>query len=199
MKRLNFIVLLAVLFGSLCLDSCVKDDDEKNGFYYKEPEVEILSYRMDGISACYFTCKIWPTKEMYEINLKNYECGIEYSTDSLFRSSVKIVIGRSYSDDFIITGHVGDFFPDSTYYVRPLLILVDDLSLGDQFYSCDKYGNRYLNRFTHVVQEGKTVSFTMPHLDINEYVHVSVLDIPDKSDIEELNDNAIMSVLSFKP
>ena len=175
MKRLNFIVLLAVFVGSLFLDSCF--GDEKNGFFYEEPEAEIQSYSMVGINACFFICKIWPTKEMYENNLKNYECGIEYSTDSLFRSSTKVVIGRSKSDDFIVMGYVGELFPDSTYYVRALLVLVDDSSLGDQYYICDKYGNRYVNQFTHVIKEGKIVSITMPHLDVNDYVHVSVMEL----------------------
>lgn len=175
MKRLNFIVLLAAFVGSLFLDSCF--GDEKNGFFYEEPEAEIQSYSMVGINACFFICKIWPTKEMYENNLKNYECGIEYSTDSLFRSSTKVVIGRSKSDDFIVMGYVGELFPDSTYYVRALLVLVDDSSLGDQYYICDKYGNKYVNQFTHVIKEGKTVSITMPHLDVNDYVHVSVMEL----------------------
>lgn len=174
MKRLQFLVLWAGFVGSLCLNSC---DDEKNGFFYEEPKAELLSYSIDGVNACYFTCKIWPTREMYENNLKNYECGIEFSTDSLFRSSTKLMIGRSYDDDFTVLGHVGKLLPDTTYYVRPLLILVDDLSLGPQSFYGDRYGNKYLNRFTHVVNEGNVFSFTMPSLDVNDYVHVSIMDL----------------------
>ena len=108
MKRLNLLALFAVLVGSLCIVSCSEDD--KNSFFYDEPEVEIQSYSMEGLSTCFFSCRIWPTKEMYENNLRNYEGGLEFSTDSLFRSSTKIVLGYSLSDDYIAMGRVGDFF-----------------------------------------------------------------------------------------
>ncbi len=182
MKRLNFKVLFAVLVGSLCIVSCFKDDDEKNGFFYKEPEVEIQSYSIGGVGTCYLSCKIWPTKEMYENNLPNYECGLEYSTDSLFRSSTKIVFGfrfgSSMSSNYTATGKVGDLYPDSTYYFRALLIFVDKLTEEGQFFSGDRFGNRYVNEYTHIIKEGKTVSITMPHsADVNKYVHASVTEL----------------------
>ena len=174
MKRLNFKVLFAVLVGSLCLVSCFKDDDEKNGFFYKEPEVEILSCIPDGVTACFFTCKVWPTKEMYDNHLNYHLCGMELSTDSLFRSSTKVVIGDFNREDFTIMGHVGDFFPDSTYYVRALLVSTIGLNWMGQVVTSDRYGNRHLNQSAHIIKEGKTVSVKMPHLDIDDYVHVSV-------------------------
>lgn len=175
MKRLNLLALFAVLVGSLCIVSCSEDD--KNSFFYDEPEVEIQSYRMEGLSTCFFSCRIWPTKEMYENNLRNYEGGLEFSTDSLFRSSTKIVLGYSVSDDYIAMGRVGDFFPDSTYYFRALLILVDELTEEGQSFSGDRFGNRYVNKYTHIIKEGKTVSITIPHFDVNDYVHASVMEL----------------------
>ena len=180
MKRLNFKVLFAVLVGSLCLVSCFKDDDEKNGFFYSEPEVEIQSYSMWGLSTCYFSCKVWPTKEMYDDKHSDYQCGLEYSSDSLFRSSTKIVfglpLGLPLSGDYIATGRVGDLFPDSTYYFRALLILVDELTEEGQSFSGDRFGNVYVNKYTHIIKEGKTVSITIPHFDVNDNVNVSVVE-----------------------
>ena len=182
MKRSNFIVLFAVLVGSLCLVSCFKDDDEKNGFFYSEPEVEIQSYSIGGLGTCFFSCKVWPTKEMYDDKQSDYQCGLEYSSDSLFRSSTKIVFGLPHvrlplSGDYITTGRVGDLFPDSTYYFRALLILVDKLTEEGQSFSGDRFGNTYVNKYTHIIKDGKTVSITMPHSDVNEYVHASVTEL----------------------
>ena len=179
MKRLNFKVLFAVLIGSLCLLSCSKDEneDEMNGFFYEEPEIEIQSFAPDGETACFFTCKVWPTKEMYEQNLNYHLCGIEFSTDSLFRSSTKVVVGDFNRKDFTITGHVGDFFPDSTYYVRALLVSSIGLNWMGQVITSDRYGNRHLNQSANIIKEGKTVSVKMPHLDVDEYVHVSVKEL----------------------
>ena len=179
MKRLNLLALFAVLVGSLCIVSCSEDD--KNSFFYDEPEVEIQSYSMGGLTTCYFSCKVWPTKEMYDDKQSDYQCGLEYSSDSLFRSSTKIVfglpLGHPLSGDYITTGRVGDLFPDSTYYFRALLILVDELTEEGQSFSGDRFGNVYVNKYTHIIKEGKNVSITIPHFDVNDYVHASVMEL----------------------
>ena len=114
--------LFSCLLGLLVLSSC-KEDKTVEPLLFDEPGIDFVKVERDGVRDVVLISQMRPTREMYDNHFGYYECGVEYSTDSLFRRSVKVSFGHPESADYVTQNRLSDLYPDSVYYFKPIIVL----------------------------------------------------------------------------
>ena len=164
--------LFSCLLGLLVLSSC-KEDKAVEPLLFDEPGIDFVKVERDGVRDVVLISQMRPTREMYDNHFGYYECGVEYSTDSLFRRSVKVSFGHPGSADYVTQDRLSDLYPDSVYYFKPILVKVDHL-LAISWSQMDKRGNRYLTKTDEIICSGKVVTVSQTPFDVDEYASVSI-------------------------
>lgn len=163
--------LLLCLLGLIALSSCREEIEEP--LLFDEPGIDFVTVEREGVRNVVLISQMRPTREMYDNHFGYYECGVEYSTDSLFRRSVKVSFGHPESADYVTQNHLSDLYPDSVYYFKPILVKVDHL-LAVSWSRMDKRGNRYLTNTDEIICSGKVVTVSKTSFDVDEYASVSI-------------------------
>lgn len=166
-------ILFPCLLGLLVLSSC-EEDIVNEPLLFDEPGIDFVSVERDGVRDMVISCKMRPTREMYDNHFYTYECGIEYSTDSLFRRSVKVSFGHPERSDYLKVTWLSDLFPDSTYYFKPLLINAGHHMLPFYSYSTDRHSNRYLSDTDTILCSGNVVTVNTTPFDVDDHVTVEI-------------------------
>ena len=170
-SRMKKNCLFACLLGLVALSSCKEEITEP--LLFDEPGIDFVKVEREGVRGMVISCQMRPTRKMYDNHFSYYECGMEYSTDSLFRRSVKVSFGHPESDDYVKHARLSDLFPDSVYYLKPILVKADHL-LAIRSYITDNGGNRYLADTDDIICSGNVVTVKTIPFDVDDHVAVTV-------------------------
>lgn len=165
------ICLLSCLLGLIALSSCREEIEEP--LLFDEPGIDFVKVEREGVRGLVISCQMRPTRKMYDNHFDYYECGMEYSTDSLFRRSVTVSFGHPDSKDYVIHARLSNLFPDSVYYFKPILVK-DDHLLAIRSYFTDNGGNRYLTDTDEIICSGNVVTVRETPFDVDDYAAVSI-------------------------
>ena len=163
------ICLLSCLLGLIALSSCREEIEEP--LLFDEPGIDFVKVEREGVRGAVISCQMRPTRKMYDNHFGCYECGMEYSTDSLFRRSVTVSFGHPDSKDYVIHARLSNLFPDSVYYFKPILVKVDHL-LAIRSYITENGGNRYLADTDEIICSGNVVTVRETPFDVDDYAAV---------------------------
>ena len=163
--------LFACLLGLVALSSCKEEITEP--LLFDEPGIDFVKVEREGVRGMVISCQMRPTRKMYDNHFGYYECGMEYSTDSLFRRSVTVSFGHPDSKDYVIHARLSNLFPDSVYYFKPILVKVDHL-LAIRSYITENGGNRYLADTDEIICSGNVVTVRETPFDVDDYAAVSI-------------------------
>ena len=194
MKNICF---FSFMLGLLVLSSC-KKEEMVEPLLFDEPGIDFIKVEREGVRDLVILCKMRPTRKMYDNNFSSYECGMEYSTDSLFRRSVKVSFGHPGSDDYVKKTGLSGLFPDSIYYLKPILVKTD-YYLATGWYTTDNHMNRYLTKTDEIICSGNVVTVNETPFDVDDYVSVSItktapMSISYSMEIESGITNSVYSV-----
>ena len=168
MKKL---CLFSCLLGLIVLSSCKEEIVEP--LLFDKPGIDFVKVEREGARDMVISCQMRPTRKMYDNHFSYYECGMEYSTDSLFRRSVKVSFGHPESDDYVKQTRLSDLFPDSVYYFKPILVKADHL-LAYAWYTADNHMNRYLKDTDEIICSGNVVTVNTTRFDVDDHVTVTI-------------------------
>ena len=158
--------LVLCLISLLLLNSCKEDKDEL--IFFDKPGVEFVLAEREGPFDAVFAVKMQPTKEMYDYAYNRYECGLEYSTDSQFRKSVKVSFGHPDENNTVRATRLY-LFPDSAYYIRPILVFYKS-----NFGSIIGSGNKVLTESDEIICTGSVVTIREEPFCVDDYLTVKI-------------------------
>ena len=165
--------LFLCLLGLLVLSSCEEKIVEP--LLFDEPGIDFVKVEREGVRGVVISCQMRPTRKMYDNNFSFYECGMEYSTDSLFRRSVKVSLGHPESGDYLIQGRVSDLFPDSIYYFKPILIkAASHYIITTEKVPAGSYTNKSLSNMDEILCSGNVVTVNTIPFDVDDHVTVTI-------------------------